>query len=442
MQTDLPTSPLQTSQRLKLLDVIRGIAVLGILIMNVPYFGLPYLAYYDLRILDETQGINSLMWKIMMIFFEGSMRAMLCLLFGAGMILLTERLDKKNIPNLAADIYYRRLLWLIVLGVIDEYILLWPGDILFPYAIAGLFLFPFRKNSARFLIRAFVCCMLIYTLSIYVKESSASEIRSNGLAAIERVKNHQPLNYEQQNDITKWKRYNEDNSLEGLKQQAALQSEIFKKGYGDISAFFDEINIEIQSAYLYLFAFWDYAGFMLLGMALYKMKFITGEKSTSYYFITMIITFAIGISAGYYNVYLLQKGNFDTIGVYNNKIVDVYQIHRLGVGIGYLCLIILLFKLQVFKKIFSVLAIVGRMALTNYFLQNIICTIFFFGYGFGYFNKLSRYELYYVAGAIWIIEILFSVVWLNYFNMGPLEWIWRCLTYKKWLPLRNIEHAI
>jgi uncharacterized protein len=438
-QSQFQTLPLQTSQRLKLLDIVRGVAVLGILIMNVPYFGLPYLAYYDLRILNETQGINAYVWRIMMVFFEGSMRALLCLLFGAGMILLTERLDKKNIQNLAADIYYRRLFWLIVFGVVDEYLLLWPGDILFPYAIAGLFLFPFRKNSANFLIRGFICCMLTYTLSVYVKESSASETRTKGLTAIEKFNNHQHLTNEEQDDIIKWKRYNEDNSLEGLKQQAALQKEVFKKGYGSISAFFAEINIEIQSAYLYLFAFWDYLGFMLLGMALYKLKFITGEQKIRLYFVTMIIAYVIGIAAGYYHVHLLEIGNFDTIEVYNHKIVDVYQIHRLGLGIGDLCFIILLFKLQFFKKVFSIFAIVGRMALTNYFLQNIICTFFFFGYGLGYFDKFQRYQLYYIGGIIWVIEILFSVVWLNYYNMGPLEWLWRCLTYKKWLPLKRIQ---
>ena len=85
------------------------------------------------------------------------------------------------------------------------------------------------------------------------------------------------------------------------------------------------------------------------------------------------------------------------------------------------------------------LANVGQLAFTNYLVQSIICTLFFYGYGLGYYNRLSLYQLYFVVGAVWVFQIIFSVIWLRYYRFGPFEWLWRSLTYWKMQPMKKVE---
>jgi uncharacterized protein len=117
-------------------------ALLGILLMNIPFFANSYHLYYNLEILKEYSGPDYWCWWGVNGLFEGTMRGIFSMLFGAGSFLLLDRLEKKNIPGLSpADIFYRRLIWLLVFGLINAFVLLWPGDILYTYAITGLFLF-------------------------------------------------------------------------------------------------------------------------------------------------------------------------------------------------------------------------------------------------------------------------------------------------------------
>ena len=106
-------------------------------------------------------------------------------------------------------------------------------------------------------------------------------------------------------------------------------------------------------------------------------------------------------------------------------------------ALGHICLIITLWKTGIFNGLFLMLSRVGRMAFTNYIGQTLICTTLFYGFGFGLFGQLERYEWYLVVGAIWIFQLVFSTLWLRYFQYGPLEWIWRRLTYWKKISIRK-----
>lgn len=112
-----------------------------------------------------------------------------------------------------------------------------------------------------------------------------------------------------------------------------------------------------------------------------------------------------------------------------------YEIRRVLQTTGYLSLLILLYKLIPFKKLINIFAPVGQMAFTNYLSQSIITSIFF--YGFNWFARLQRYEVYYVVAAIWVFQIIFSHIWLRYFQFGPFEWLWRTLTYLQKQPMRR-----
>ncbi len=115
-----------------------------------------------------------------------------------------------------------------------------------------------------------------------------------------------------------------------------------------------------------------------------------------------------------------------------------FPIERALLATGYAAGIMALLKTKWLQWLWQAVAAAGSMALTNYIMQTIICTIFFYGYGFGYFGRLQQWELYFVVVEIALVQIVFSVFWLRYYTMGPLEWLWRCLIYKKRLPIKKL----
>ena len=141
------TDPVTGAERFSTVDVLRGVALLGILIINITLFGLPCEGKRDLLVGSPTD-IDTIVWFVVAVLFEGKMRALFSILFGGGIILLTERFERRGDVGRAADIYYRRTLWLLAFGLVHAYFL-WAGDILTTYGIAGLFLYPFRKLAGR-----------------------------------------------------------------------------------------------------------------------------------------------------------------------------------------------------------------------------------------------------------------------------------------------------
>ena len=142
-------APVSQQERIIILDSLRGIAILGILMMNIPGFGLPApVSYGDPSVLQET-GINFKTWYFIDWFLEGSQRGLFSMLFGAGMILFISRLEKRTDGLWPADYFFRRQLWLLVFGLFNAFVLLWFWDILFQYAICGMILFVFRRLSPK-----------------------------------------------------------------------------------------------------------------------------------------------------------------------------------------------------------------------------------------------------------------------------------------------------
>src|SRR5687768_10469908 len=137
-------APTAGDERIELLDTTRGIAVLGILLMNITGLGLPY-SYDDPTVWGAESDIDFTVWRIMTLFFEGTMRGLFTLLFGASALLFLQRHSARAADSRPTDLYFRRTLWLIVFGLVNGYVLLWSGDVLFYYGIAGVVLFIFRK---------------------------------------------------------------------------------------------------------------------------------------------------------------------------------------------------------------------------------------------------------------------------------------------------------
>jgi uncharacterized protein len=430
------TTPLRENERIKLIDSIRGLALLGILLMNIMGQS-QSLVFYD--IMDPRQpmtGLNFYAWAAEMLLFEGTMRGLFSILFGAGTILLLTRLIKKKSGLEPADIYYRRLLWLLVFGLINAFIFLWPGDILYPYALCGLLLFPFRNLSAKNLLWIAFAILVIgaYRQNSDLYERKKIIVQGEAVTLLEAKK--QPLSEEQKEQLAKYNGAKEKASAQGILKEAEKEEKQIKgQGYLALFRYFRDVNMELESQDFYRGGIWDILLFFFIGMALYKSGFLLGKKSTALYAVIAVVGIAAGLLINYYYKRLAYHLGFDMFEFQKQILFRVYDIRRVLQTIGYLSLLILLYKVIPFRKIMHAFAPVGQMAFTNYLSQSIITSIIF--YGFGLFGKLQRYEAYYVVAAIWLFQIISSHLWLRYFRFGPFEWVWRSLTYLQKQPMKR-----
>ncbi len=415
--------PTQAAARINSLDVIRGIALLGILLMNISGMGLPF-AYSDPTIAGGAEGLNLDVWIINNLFFEGTMRGLFTLLFGAGVILLTSRLEKNGAGIGTADIYYRRMLWLLLFALVHSYVLLWEGEILYPYAIFGLMLFPLRNSSPKQLIIAGLVLLaigMVWDVGAYRK---LLKTQKEGVAAELLQKQGDSLTEKQQEALEKWEKKKEKKTPEEI----AERIEQMQGGYLTVFKAKIKDNQMMQTWVIYRYWPWDLLSFMLLGMAFFKLRIFHGERSMLYYLIMLITGYLIGLSINYYETNVVLEGNFDAVS--QSKSGQTYAIGRLFTTLGHIGLFMLFIKSGILRFLQASLAAVGRMALTNYIMHSIIAAFIFFGFGFSLFGKLERYELFYIVGGIWLFQLIYSPIWLKYFKYGPAEWLWRSLTYK------------
>jgi len=422
------SAPVSQKERIDIIDILRGVALLGILLMNIPYFSNPEQASFNLRVYNEWSGPNYYTWWAVVGLFEGTMRAMFTILFGAGCLLLIRRLEKKQDIN-PADIYYRRLLWLLLFGFINAFVFLWPGDILYPYALCGLFLFPFRNMKAGHLAGIGALLLVLTIAKNTYTDYSRSAQRKAGESAIAVESKGGRLTPAQETAKSAWLAAQEKSKPENIRKAAAAEKAIMAGDYFTIWAHLKNINIFLQSTEFYSQTFLDIMLLLFLGMAAFKAGMITGARSPRFYFMAMVSGYVFGLAASYWYARNWILAGFDGAYYHDLSYVNLYQVKRTLLATGHFSLVMLLYKLGFAKRLMGWMRCVGQMAFTNYLLQSIICTLIFYGYGLGYFGRLQRYETYYVVGAIWIAQTVYSVVWLRYFRFGPFEWIWRSLTY-------------
>ncbi len=423
--------PVAQSNRIQSLDVIRGIALLGILLMNIVGFGLAF-AYFDPTNAGGSTGWNFRVWFINNMLFEGTMRGLFTMLFGAGFILLTMRAEQKGGGIEVADIYYRRILWLLLFGVIHVYLLLWHGDILYPYAVFGLMLFPVRNVQPKYLMIAGLILLSVYSYKSYLHYQEDLATKTEGVIAQELKDSEKELTEEQQGALKKYEEFqNRKKTPEDIKEE----NEAMHKGYWSIVKYKTGLNQFMQSTLLYEVWVWDILSMMLIGIAFYKWGVFQNERSTRFYLLLMIVGYGIGLTVNYFEMTSIYKSDYDVLIM--SKVDITYQLGRLFTTFGHIGLAILFVRTGILGFLQKALAAVGKMALTNYLMQTIICNVFFLGFGFGMFGKLQRYELYYLVFAIWLFQLIYSPIWFRYFRFGPAEWMWRSLIYLKKQPFRK-----
>lgn len=405
--------------------------------MNIPGFGLPHVATSDPGVLGET-GKNFYTWYFIDGVLEGSQRALFSMLFGAGMLLFISRLQKRTEGMMAAEYFFRRQLWLLLFGLINVFIFLWFWDILFHYALCGMLLFAFRRLSPKALyISAFVC-LLLMTVRENRNFYQDKAIVNKGEIVAKMDTTTVKLTALQNEQLEEMQGFKKRNSREGKQKVFEKHLRMTRGGFGEaykIRA--EEEGVFGETFFMYYF-FWDILLFIFLGMAFYKTGVLTGQHPAKTYWLLFIIGFGIGLTLSYFRLQPLIKYNFNGYEIAKNTSFQFYELSRFFRSIGFFGLIMLLYKSGIFKWLFNFMRPVGQMAFTNYLMQSIICGIIFYGIGFAMFGQLQRYELYYVVGAVWIFQIIFSHLWLRYFRFGPFEWLWRSLTYWKTQPMKRI----
>ena len=428
-----PTSltPLKATDRIHSIDIMRGIVLFGILLMNINGMALAH-AYGDPTVSGGASGWNLYTWITTNMLFEGTMRALFSLLFGAGMFILLDRLEKRGAGLKAADIYFRRLMWLLLFGLIHAYLLLWTGEILFSYALMGLLVYSFRNLAPKKLIGIALVLFSVGTLWNYGDYRGNIKLMDNLEMAEQFKADDKPLTDELKTAQTKWEERLKERSPEAI----AEYNVNMKKGYFDVVAFLAPMNMNFQKYYFYRYDVWDILSMMLLGIAFFKLNILSAEKSYKFYMAMLGIGYAIGLSVNYFEVQMIIDANFSLLSFSKSNIT--YDLGRVFTAVGHIGLIMLFCKLPILKWLKNALSAVGKMALTNYVMHSVFALVLFTGAGFGMFGNFERHQLLYIVFSIWLFQLIASPIWLRYFQFGPLEWLWRNLSYNKRHPIRKL----
>ncbi len=426
-------APVRQSERIITLDILRGFAILGILLMNIGAFSNSWVVSGDPSTLNEFGTINYYLWYGVSWFFDGTQRALFSLLFGAGIVLFILRQEKKFDGLAPADYFFRRQLWLILFSLIDVYVLLWNGDILLDYACYGMMLFVFRNWSPRALLIAAGISMLFMLarenrdLYTHKKVIHEGEI----VASIDTTK--VKLTGLQKASLEEMKSFKERNETPGKLKHLKEEIEKVRSSYASVYDYRTGNYTGNLVEYIY-FSLWDVLTFMLIGMAFFKLGILTGAAPTKVYAWMCFAGLGIGLTLSWIHIQFRIDNGYNWFNFTKNVPFNFYELTRMPRAIGILGLILLLYKLNFFKKLFSIFRPVGQMAFTNYLMQSLICGIIFNAYGFKLFGQLQRYETYLIVLGIWIFQIVYSNIWMRYFLFGPFEWAWRSLTYWKRQP--------
>lgn len=426
---DPPAPPaMPAAQRIEALDFVRGVALCGILLMNITGFGLPD-AYTNPQNSGGATGINLLTWVITELGFEGTQRALFSMLFGASVILFTARLEAQGRAD-TADIYVRRNLWLVAFGMINGFILIWHGDILYTYGIVALFLYPFRKLAGKTLMILGLAGLLAGAVWNYGESRSAIALYAPYQAAVAARDTGTELNPQQEAAIAAWEqqRSNFKSTPESIAEDIGAQT----GGYISAFAHNAPINVIFQTYGLYRY-FFDVFGMMLIGMGLFKLGVLTLERRRSLYVAMMLGGYATGLATNAWETKHIIDGGFSALAF--TEVTTTYDLGRLGMTIGHLGLLLLFVRSGWLRPIRRAFSAVGRMAITNYLMHSAICLVLFVL--LGWYGQLERHQLYYVVFAIWAFQLVASPLWLKYFRFGPVEWLWRSLTYVKLQPMRK-----
>jgi uncharacterized protein len=410
------TAVTEPGRRIITLDIIRGIAVMGIFSVNVIAFAMIEAAYFNPAAYGGRTGADLAIWATNMVLIDGKMRTLFSMLFGASMLLVIERAQAAGRSGWWT--HFRRMIVLLGFGLIHFY-LIWFGDILTLYALSGLIAFLFRRLSPRALIIAGIIWMLVHTLIFggFIASQYQADIAAHAAGATQKA-------------IKEWN--------EGMGGFVPTAVEIAKDKALHLGSWLDLVrhNLKhwdniIQGTMIFIP---DTVGLMLIGMAGYKSGFLTGDWADSRYRRFAIWAIPLGLIACAAIVFIDLRTHFYVIAMLGSFIVLGTPFITL-MALGYAALIILATRGQGWLA--QRIAAAGRCAFTNYLGTSLIATFVFYGWGLGYYDGPSRWQAWLLVPVVWTLMLLWSKPWLEHFHYGPFEWAWRSLARGKPQPMRK-----
>lgn len=397
------------------LDALRGFAVMGILAMNIVGFSMPEWAYVTPKAYGGETLSDQIVWLFNFIFIDGKMRGLFSLLFGASMMLIIDGAEAKN--ESAIKVHYSRMFWLALFGL-AHYFFLWFGDILFLYASVGCLAFLFRKWESRRLIK---WALIIFALGVLFWG-----MQFGGLQVVQFLATQPGADAELANQYRQIMA-SADFDL-NIARELALHRGPWQPIFAaKLAEWYTPLTLVLQS-------FAETLPLMMIGMAMKKNGFITGEWPKADYarWAKRLLPAGLGLSAllaGW-----VAMADFDVVTALA-VFLAWNAIPRLMVTIGYAALLVMLIERMAGRSFIPRVAAAGQAAFTNYLGTSIAMTTIFYGYGLGLFGDISRLGLWaFVIGA-WIIMLLWSKPWLARFRYGPLEWLWRSLARMEIQPM-------
>ncbi|WP_442680279.1 DUF418 domain-containing protein [Sphingomonas sp. ASY06-1R] len=403
--------------RILSLDVIRGFAVCGILIMNIVSMGMPLYAYVDPHFYGGAQGVDLAAWAAAYVLADGKMRALFTMLFGASLLLITDAAEDRT-PG-PARVHYARIFWLFGFGMLHAWFV-WYGDILVEYAICGAIAFVGRNWKPSALAFTAICLIGYDGVQSLIQWHDVTLLQALATGP------HPPADA-----VREWGKV----LAQVVPDPAAIAQEIrlYRGGFADVFAARAPttrlFQIQIIPA-----ALPGTLGFVFLGMLFYRLGFWTGQWSRRAYqrvagagaaALLLYAPLVFAIIAHHFDPTFLPLADMATL------------ILRPFLALAYAALLILAVRANVLPRLMERLGAAGRMALSNYLITSLVMTTIFYGYGLGWFGGLSRAQLYWLVAAQWGLMLLWSRPWLARFHYGPFEWAWRSLSRGQVVPFRR-----
>lgn len=397
-------APVAESDRVVAMDVLRGFVLLGIFVMNIQSFAMPISAYMNPTSYGDLTGANFAVWVAGHLFFDQKFITIFAMLFGAGILLMTSRAGGE-----AGRMHRRRMGWLILFGLLHAH-LFWYGDILYWYGVVGLVAFLFRKKAPRVLLAAGVLFVVIgFVLPVSIGLAMPAEAYA---------------------DIR-------DREWQPTAQVIAAELAAYRGGPFAQAVHRSPTALTFETFYL-IFMGWKILGLMLIGMALLKLDVFTARRPPAAYLKLAAAGFAIGLPL----VAVGIRQNFAHGWAVDYSMFFGSQWNYWGsafVSLGYIGLFMWIVGTGALKALTARLAAVGRMAFSNYIFQTLAATTIFYGHGLGLFGSVERTGQAAIVAGIWTIQLIVSPIWLRHYQFGPLEWVWRSLTYGAPQPMRRTQ---
>ncbi|MEM8771905.1 MAG: DUF418 domain-containing protein [Pseudomonadota bacterium] len=390
--------------RFESLDVLRGVAILGIFAVNIFAFGFPWYVIGNPSVFEEFFNSGEFWWTLSTTAFQFKFITIFTMLFGAGIVLFlgTEK------PNPKTPLHRRRMFWLFIIGMMHNY-LLWYGDILAPYAIAGFLVAGARRwGPITLFIVGFI--LIIFNFGLFSLQSMG-------------------FDYMSPEEIAEMKSQMWAPGAEQLTEELAQYR----------SGFFERLPFTSQAAFMSqmmqgLFLAMRTIGVMMLGMALFKTGYLTLRRSTGVYLVIGALCAGIGLYGSFWASQQFIGTGFNMKEILPGQSALYWS--SLIQSFGYVSIVMGLCKIDALRLLRAPFAAAGRMALSNYLLSTFVGIFIFYGPpGLGKIGTVSFDGLAAITGALWLFILTWSPIWMSVFRYGPAEWVWRSLTYWRLQPI-------